>query len=535
MPRLLLAALLVLLALPARAQEPAALVPPEAPVALTLDEALQIALDRNYAVRLAALDVAAASAQVREAWGQVLPSVDANASYTRNLVQANPFAGSDAGGLFGALGSIDWLAFNERARTDGDPATEPISLGEFRQRQGEGFQQAGISVGPNENPFGVPNQFQTGLSVTQTLYNGSAFAAIKGARSLREINEAALTQQEQGLVHRVRQLYYGALLAERQAGVARASVGRTQATADETARRVSAGTLPKFERLTAEVEVANLETQLLTAENQAALARDQLLFTLGLPVGRPIALRGDLDVPTNALVETVSFEDAVAVALERRPELEQARLAVKLREVDRNIARSGYFPTVNAFANLAYLGNVPDNRDVVTQGADPSDPFGVTVEERGFFDDAYWNPSVAVGAQLQWNLFDGFQTTRRVQQRQIAIEQAEVQFEQAAQSVVLEVEAALRNLASSRQRIAAQGENVGRAETAYAFAETRLEGGVSTQIDVRLASQQLDQARLGYLQAVYDYLTARSDLQRAVGVVLPEPIGDARISLTSAE
>ena len=136
------------LAQPATATEGSAL-------PLSLEEAIQIALERNYAVRTAALDVANANAQVREAWGQVLPGVDVSSSYTRNVVEANPFAGSDAGGLFGALGSIDWLAFNEDARTDDDPTTEPISLEEFRRRQQQGFDDAGIVLNSGDNPFGV--------------------------------------------------------------------------------------------------------------------------------------------------------------------------------------------------------------------------------------------------------------------------------------------------------------------------------------------------------------------------------------------
>ena len=530
---------LLFLAAPAAAQTPdSTLLRPAAdrPVlSLSLDEAIQIALARAYGVRTAELDVADAQAQIREAWGQVFPSVDVSSSYTRNVVTANPFAGSDAGGLFGALGAVDWLAYNETARTDEDPSTQPISLDEFRRRQSEAYQAAGIALGGNDNPFGVPNQFQNSISISQTIYNGSAFAAIKGAQSLRDINQAALTQQQQEAIDQTRRLYYGALLAQEQARVVQASVERTRATLDETTRRVAQGVLPKFERLTAEVEVANQQTQLIEATNAAELAKNNLLFTLGLPVDEPLVLRGALDLPENAFLETVSFADAVATALERRPDLEQARLAIDLQRVQRDITRARYYPSVSAFANLAYTGNVPDDRSTVIQGVDPDDPFAVASSSNDFFSGAYWNPSVAVGVQLSWNLFDGFQTRYRVQQNTIAIQRAEVQLEQAVQGAVLEVEGALRNLASARQRIAGQQQTVETAEVAYDFAAGRLRAGVATQIDVRFASAQLDQARLAYLQAVYDYLVARSDLQRAVGIVLPEPIGDTAITLTSNE
>ncbi len=113
-------------------------------LALTLDEAVQIALVQNIAIQRSRLDVETAASQVKEGWGQLLPQVDVNASYTRSVKSINPFTGSQAGGLFQTLGFIDWLAFNEQARTDGNPGTDPISVAEFFARQQAGLEAAGV-------------------------------------------------------------------------------------------------------------------------------------------------------------------------------------------------------------------------------------------------------------------------------------------------------------------------------------------------------------------------------------------------------
>ncbi|MEL7167899.1 MAG: TolC family protein [Bacteroidota bacterium] len=517
MSRLPLAAVITftaafLFAPPSQAQDSPAV------VSISLDEAMQIATQRNYALLTAALDVENADAQVSEAWGQLFPQVDASAGYTRNLKQADPFAGSSAGNLFGGLGAIDWLVFNEDARTDDNPGTDPIAFSEFLSRQQDGLDAAGIVVEEGGNPFAVDNQFQGAITITQTLYSGSAFAAVRGARSLKDFNQAALETQLQDVLHQTRQAFYGALLAQNQVRVLAASVERSAQNVDETTRRVAQGVMPKFERLTAEVELANLETQLIDAEAQAALASDNLLLTLGLPVADNVRLRGDLDLPSDALFQSVMLADAVETAMERRPDLTQARLGVELRQVDRGITRSQYFPTIEASATLAYSGNVPDDRTVTLQ-PDQNDPFLFESDTEGFFSDAYWQPNVSVGVSLRWNLFNGFQTTRRMQQRQIAIDQAEIALAQATESARLDVSRALRDLRSAQQRIAAQDQNVQRAETAYSFAEARLENGVATPLQVRDASNALDQSRLAYLQAVHDLLIARSNLERATGTL----------------
>lgn len=85
---------------------------PEA-ISISLAEAVELALAQDYALRQSRLDQRTAEAQVDEVWGSVYPSVNLSAGYSRNFEAANPFAGSNAGGLFGGLAALDWLAFNE--------------------------------------------------------------------------------------------------------------------------------------------------------------------------------------------------------------------------------------------------------------------------------------------------------------------------------------------------------------------------------------------------------------------------------------
>ncbi|PSQ79989.1 MAG: hypothetical protein BRD46_05245, partial [Bacteroidetes bacterium QS_8_68_15] len=68
---------------------------------LTLAQAVRVALSENYELERTRLNVENAEAQIRQAWSQVFPSVNLSSVYTRNVVQANPFAGSIGGGLFG--------------------------------------------------------------------------------------------------------------------------------------------------------------------------------------------------------------------------------------------------------------------------------------------------------------------------------------------------------------------------------------------------------------------------------------------------
>ncbi len=484
-------------------------------ITITIDEAIQLALVNNYMLRKGWLDIEMSEEQIREAWSSVYPQVNASGSYTRNVISPNPFAGSEAGGLFELFGALEWLTFNEGARTDSDDTTEPISFDEFLERQEEGMQDAGISMEMDENPFAVDNQFQFGVSISQTLYNGAAFAAIRGARQARQLNQDMIDREKQVVVDQIKNSFYSALLAQEQKSVLETSVQRLERTVEETRKSVEAGVLSNYDQLSAEVELVNIETNLLEAENSAELAVKNLSLQLGIPVQTKLTLEGSLEFDGQLTPEMLSAEDAYQIAIERRPDISQSEQFLELLDINRRITRSGYLPRVNAFADAAYIGQVPDNRQVVSQV--PGESFQFTSRQRSFFSNAYWEPSFAVGIQLQWNLFSGFQTRAQEQQNLIEIRQTEIDQEMLKNSIYLEVEQVIKDLETSYKRIMSQERNLEQAQVNYDNALRRLQEGIGTPLEERQASNLLDQSRLNYLSAVYDYLTSVSRYERITG------------------
>lgn len=486
---------------------------------LTLDEALQIALINNLALKSQRLDLDNASAQIKEGWSELFPQIDLSSSYTRNIRTVNPFAGSQAGNFFQTLGFIDWLAFNEQARTDTDPDTVPIPANEFFLRQEAGLEAAGIRIETSDNPFEIPNMYRTGVAVSQTIFDGRVLFGAKGAAKwLKPFMEKGVDRQEQLLIEDVKNSFYRSLLAQELVHVAELSVQRADRTREEMARQVAVGTTPKFQRLSAEVELANVETQLVQANNASAASLDELKLLIGMPVEQTLRLRGDLEAEVSESFQPFSVEEAIVAALQSRPDLEQASIAIELERIQLQVTRAEFLPDVSAFLNLNYIGNVPDNRTSII--ADSDDPFTFSSSENGYFSSSYWDWDLNAGFNLSWNLFNGFATKQRIQQRKIALQQASFDHEYLMRSVRVEVEGVIRDLGAAQVRLIAQDQNVDRAELNYSFVETRLREGVASPIELREASDQLDQSRLNYLQAVHDFLVARSAYETAIGTSL---------------
>lgn len=505
-----LAALLVATPAAGFAQDDGATLPP---LRVSFSEAIEVALARNYALNRARLDVQTADQQVREAYSELYPRVDGSASYTRQIDAINPFAGSDAGAaLFAGDAAGAFLLENERRADAGEPE---LSYSEYLTLRQQAQEEAGLTFDPDENPFFIDNRFRADITITQLIYDGAAFSGLKAAGRLKKQQRAALQDQARQVVQEVATLYYAALLAREQAEIRRRSEERARAEVEELRARVERGTRPRFDLLSTEVRLANAKAVRLRAENDAADALDRLRFTLGLPPEQPIIPSDELSAPESAFAPPESTEAALSEALEQRPDLRQAQLQVELADIEREAAFAGYLPIIEANFVAALIGQVPDDRAIVSQ-PDPLDPATVR-EERGFFESDFWGPDITAGLSLRWNFFNGFQTTARVAQNRLATRRARFDLQELRTRIQVEVSRSLRTLRSNWEQLQSQDQNVANAELNYRHATLRVDEGVAGTVELRDANEQLDNSRLNYLQSVHDYRLAEIQYEVAVG------------------
>lgn len=513
---------------------------PPSPVRLSLAEAVEAALVHSYVIRLATLDNEVANQQIRGAYSALYPQLDANASYSRTFLTPNPFAGSSAADLFSGAGTADWVTFNERA-TQNPGGFDQAAIGTVCPEAVQGGQVQAIPystyigcfgrspraalLDPNANPFLVENNIRAGLSASQLIYSADAFAALRAAKSVGALNRETLTRTGQQVVQEVTSAYYRALLARASVDVFKKSVERTMQTVAEVRSRVAEGVVPQFQLLSVEVELANLETQLVTARNDAEAAEDALAFAAGIPVETELELTDRLELPNPLPVLPRSERDAVAVAFEARPDVEAAQLNIEFREAVADVTFARYLPELRLVADLAVVGNIPDDTDRVLDVPPlgdnnflTADPFGFRQESRGVFDEDFWGTNLTAGLTLRWTLFDGFATAAQHNEDKLEIRRARIQLEQLQENVRREVSAERRNVESALERVQVQEKNVDRAELNYNHAQLRVKEGVSSQLELREASQQLDQSRFNRLQAVHDYLVGRVRFEVATGL-----------------
>jgi outer membrane protein len=415
---------------------------------LSLAEALDLALQQNSAIRKSAADLEATYGVVAQTRAVALPRVTIGSSYSAN---------EDT--------SID------RFKTSGTNAAFANAF-EFADQR-----------------------WSADIRIVQSIYEGGRIrSALRSARLTRDQAVANHQTIIADALRDVRVAYYAALLAQQQLIVQEASLKLLQEELGETTKRFDAGTVPRFNVLRAEVEVANARPRVIRARNAVRVSKDNLANLIGenIPQGTD-----ELALTLTDKLETAPYEvqlsAAIAQALGGRTELTALRLAERLRADQIKTAKSGYKPSVQLFAGYG------------TKSSQFSQD--LTEELHG------WE----AGAQLSWNVFDGFLTQGRVQEAEALRRRAEADIEDATRRVELDVRMSYSTFVEAREVLISQEKVQESAEESLRLANARAAAGAGTQLDVLSAQTALTEARTTQVQAKHDYAVARARLERAIG------------------
>ena len=355
-----------------------------------------------------------------------------------------------------------------------------------------------VAFAPGTAPVAFANDQNWNATITasQPLFAGGKLRS--AARASRLTKEAALANYQTLVATTlldVRVAYDDVLLASEQIAVQEASIKLLEQELADTRRRFDAGTVPRFNVLRAEVELANSKPRLIRARNALRIGRNNLAVLLGFNVPRG----ADQDIPLQtadklaAVPSDVGLQDALGKAIAQRPELVALRTAGKLRDEEVIQARAEYFPELSAVAGYGWQSK-NFNRDL----SSPLDG---------------WN----VGAQLSWNFWDAGLTKGKVEAAKARRSKAQIDIDDTARRIELEVRTAHSNLIEAREVLESQSKVIEQAEEALRLSVARSDAGTGTQLDVLSAQTALTEARNTYSVALRDFSVARARLDRSMG------------------
>lgn len=420
----------------------------DAPARLTLKDAAQLAVEHNPALKAAALDREAAKEQTRQAKSMYYPRVDFRETFSN---------GNNPVYAFGSL-------LNQRSFTAADFALDRLN-----------------------HPDPLTN-FKSEVTVYQSIWEGGKTQARNRMAGMNEqLKERAETQTRQQLLFDVVKSYFAVQLAEENLATTRKALSSAEANLQRIQDLFDSGMVVESDLLRMKVHVADVQRQVLEAENQVQLSMSALDVALGhaLPPAfepaTPLALRP---------APQAGLDELKAAALQQRPEILELQLAEGMTLEQVNEAKGDYKPGVGFFSTLEYN-------------------FGTDWERQG--------GNYLLGVQLRWNIYDGNAKGARVAEARTTASKIEAQRQNLANQIDLQVTDAWLRLRTAGQQHSVAVSAVAQAEESLRIVKNRYEAGLAPLTDLLNAETSLLATRTNVSQALYQQNLAFASLELSTG------------------
>jgi outer membrane protein TolC len=439
---LVLALLLWSLAAPAAAQ-------PQ----LTLSRAVDLALGRNPDVLRARERISEFRLRVRGVRADVLPTID----------------------LVGALQQtrdpgLRNSQFFSRILSSGDPlppgALDPFRFGTF-------FYQVEF-----EQPVW---QF------------GRVGHALQAAREETAGIELDVRQVEQRIALDVARAYLDLLLARERRGVLEAERTARERQVQQVRDRLELGDATRLEMLQAEVALANLRPEILSADNVVNIAEARLNEALGRDVSTPMEPMPPLEVE-RGLTDLPPTDALLQLALDQRPEVRRYDRTRRVLLEAEGATRADLLPDITARASLGIN----------------------TFQLQNLSKPSLHNWTM--GVNVRWTLFDGQRTASTIGQYRSQRRQSELDEQAFRGRLARDIEQARGTWQQAMESLDVTSLTVEQAREARRVAEDSFEWGAVTFVEVTEAERQLRQAEFNRLQAYHGALVALADIKMLVGL-----------------
>ena len=344
----------------------------------------------------------------------------------------------------------------------------------------------------DQAPMTGDYDYNYGNSATMSmpLYSGAIKSGIESAKYGLSSADLALESTKQSIRESATAGYYNVLQCRNLIQVEQESVDTLQEHLDNVNAQYRVGTVAKSDVLASQVQLANAQQDLVTAQNNYDVAMARLNNIIGLPTDTVLEINDQLKYTKYNLTQS----DCTAYALANRPDLLAAHMAVKQAEAGIAAAKAGNYPTVSASATKSIAG---------------SDAFD---------DDHTSSDSWSAGVNASWDFFDNNVTAAKVHQAEATLLKAQESVRESQESVQLGVRTAYLNLQAAEKNIQTTSVAVAQAEEDYKIAQVRYSAGVGTNLDVMDANEKLTLARTNYYTALYNYNTSKAQLDQAMGI-----------------
>ena len=422
----------------------------------SIQDCVNYAYQHQDSVVNAGLDVKSAEYKVKETIGQGLPQVNGSVSF-QDYIQPPATVGPSFAGLLTG-GTTD--------------ANAPLT----------------------KYPFGAVKYNNTlSVQATQLLFSGTFIVGLQAVKTFKELYQRSLVRTKIETNVNVTKAYYQVLVSNEQIKLLDANIAQLKQQLDQTTQQNKQGFVEAIDVDRLSVQYNNLVTSRENTVRTLTLNYQMLKFQMGMPIYDQLTLKDKL-VDVN-MYQQIAENSLDTSFYHKRIEYSLLETNIKLNQLNVKSKKAEYLPTFTA-----------------------SGSYGGTFQENQFrylYDHIY--PSSYVGVNLNIPIFSGGQRNNQLKQLKISVQKAENNLNDAKNAFSLQASSANVTYYNSTQSLITQKRSRELAHEILKVAQIKYQQGVGSSIEVTQAETGLESADNQYIEALYNVLISKVDLDKAYG------------------
>jgi outer membrane protein len=328
----------------------------------------------------------------------------------------------------------------------------------------------------------------TSLSANVDLFTGFRRGAeMRAARASEDAADASLIDARFQQALNTTNQFLDALAAGQLLRVREASVRRAEEQLKTAVAKLRAGSATRSDSLRSLVTLGNTRLDLITTQAQLAGAEAGLARLIGV-TGRVHAADDSAFYQVQAVIDTQALR---IEAESKSPRVRSAAASATAARASVRAAQSAYWPSLNLGGSTGWNGSERDDYTLLNQRQ--------------------------ISLSLRWNLFNNFDRELTIVQREADLDLADASASDAQRSVQAELIVGVAELDAARARIEITGTSVVAAREDLRVQQERYRLGVSTIVDLLTSQEALNQAEVDVVNARFDYLRAKAQLEALIG------------------
>ena len=429
-------------------------------MALTVDQAVELAKERNRTLKSAQIDLEMKERASKYSWNVFLPTVQVSGTAARSTdIDGSLQQVNSSIQMANALGNLTSLVTKQ-------PYTaQPLMTGT------EKYHWALVG--------------NASASLTLSL---AYIGQIQAAKAAYEGGKITWEQSQKETLMNIKKLFYGLLLQQEGLAVKKVTLENASQRAAQAEANYKNGLIPELRLLNAQVTYENQRPEVESAEQALNQQLDTFAFLIGLPVGTKIELVGSIE----PRFVNVNSEELLK---------KYADNSLDIRSLQSNIEVLRYNLSALNFSSFTPALALNYNYQ-------PTKTF--------FSDDSEWTDQGSFTITLAWNLTNmlPFSANRqKAKDLQANLAKLELAMETLKENQKVQVKKAVDTLNQAREQIDSMGRNITLAQRAYDSSARSYRNGTTELLDLRDSESQLNQAKLGQLNQKFNYISALMDLE----------------------